>query len=226
MSVECRVVSIGTLSRNPFRGDRQAVRTAHSTTVLVRDGASCILVDPGLPAEVVASRLDEQAGIAPDRVDAVFLTTFRPVHRRGLALFERAAWLMHEAEIQAVRDHLDDLIARQGEDGADAQLLELLDQERRLLERLRPAEDRLSRHVHLYPLPGATPGCAGLLLESTGFTTLIAGDAVATREYFEAGRVHEQVFDLAAAQSSLSDILEVADEIVPGHDNVFRVVGR
>ncbi len=226
MSVECRVVSIGTLSRNPFRGEREPVRTAHATTVLVRDGETSILVDPGLPAELVAARLDEQAGLKPAQIDAVFLTTFRPVHRRGLVLFERAAWLMHEVEIQAVRAHLDDLIARQEENGDDAGVSGVLREERRLLDRLRPAEDRLSRHVHLFPLAGATPGSAGLLLESTGFTTVIAGDAVATREYFQAGRVHEQVFDLAAAQSSLSDILEVADEIVPGHDNVFRVLGR
>ena len=52
------------------------------------------------------------------------------------------------------------------------------------------------------------------------------GDAVISRDYYEAGRVFEQVYDLEAAQASLRDVMEVADVIVPAHDNVFMVAGR
>jgi len=71
-----------------------------------------------------------------------------------------------------------------------------------------------------------TPGSAGLLLTETSRTVAIMGDAVISRDYFEAGRVYEQVYDLEAAQESFRDVMEVADLVVPGHDNVFLVVGR
>src|SRR5262245_22056683 len=112
MSVDYRVVSIGTLSRNRFWNETQARRAAHATTTMIRDGKTTILVDPGLPGEILQHRLDEQTGLRPDQIDVVFLTTFRPVHRRALALFDRATWLMHEPEIDAIREHLGQMTER------------------------------------------------------------------------------------------------------------------
>jgi hypothetical protein len=64
------------------------------------------------------------------------------------------------------------------------------------------------------------------LLTIPGWTVVVAGDAVVTHEYFEAGRVFEQVADVNEAQEAFAGILEIADEIIPGHDNVFHVFGR
>jgi glyoxylase-like metal-dependent hydrolase (beta-lactamase superfamily II) len=52
-------------------------------------------------------------------------------------------------------------------------------------------------------------------------TTIVAGDAVLTREHFERGAVYEQAVDAQQARESLTEILDVADIIIPGHDNVF-----
>ena len=79
--------------------------------------------------------------------------------------------------------------------------------------------------MHLFPLPGVTPGSSGLLLAMPARTVIIAGDAVVTQDYFETGRVFEQVAVVADARESFSEIVEIADEIIPGHDNVFRVAG-
>lgn len=225
MGLTCTVVSIGTLSRNRFWGEADAKRVAHATTVLARDGSTSILVDPSLPSEVLAQRLDERTGLKPQQVDCVFLTCFRPIHRRALRLFEDARWLMHEPEIEAMRARLDELAASARESD-DQELRRLLEDERSLLGRIEPAEEKLTRRVHLFPCRGVTPGAAGLLLSAPTGTIVVAGDAVVTRDYFESGRVFEQVADVAAAQESFQDILEIADEIVPGHDNVFRVIGR
>ena len=53
--IECRVVSIGALSAHPLWNERQAVRTGHATTTLVRTTAVDdpktpvnLLIDPGL----------------------------------------------------------------------------------------------------------------------------------------------------------------------------------
>jgi glyoxylase-like metal-dependent hydrolase (beta-lactamase superfamily II) len=102
----------------------------------------------------------------------------------------------------------------------------LVRDERELLKRIRPVDEKLTPQVHLYPTEGVTPGAAGLLLTEPARTIVIAGDAVVTQAYFEAGRVFEQVSDLEQARASLQDIYEVADEVVPGHDNAFRVPGR
>jgi glyoxylase-like metal-dependent hydrolase (beta-lactamase superfamily II) len=223
MSVQYTIVSIGTLSRNRFWNETEAKRTAHATTTLVRDGTQTILVDPGLPGDLLTHLLDERTGLRPDQIDVVFLTNFRPVHRRGLALFEKATWLMHEPEIDAVRDHLAALA--ETTEAQRPEVARLLQDERNLLQRIAPADEKLTPAVHLFPSIGPTPGSAALLLAGAR-TVVVAGDAVVTRDYYEAGRIFEQVADLNAAQEAYREIAEIADEIVPGHDNSFPVVGR
>lgn len=224
MPLDYRVISIGTLSKNRFWNETQIKRLAHSTTTLLRDADTTILVDPGLPPEILAKRLDERSGLTPEQIDVVFLTNFRPVHRRSLALFEKADWLMNEAEVDAFRDHLADMTERTRDEPEE--VTRLIEEEKKLLARIKPADEKLTPNVHLFPCLGVTPGCAGLLLAIPGWTVIVAGDAVVTREYFEAGRVFEQVADLTGAQEAFASILEVADEIIPGHDNVFHVFGR
>jgi len=224
MEVDYRIVSIGALSRNRMWGETSPKRTSHATTTLIRDESTTILVDPSLPAELLVQRLDERAGIGPAQVDAVFLTSFRPVHRRSLQRFDRATWLLHEPEIAAMRSHLAEVRERIGDEEQDVE--RLVADETALLERFRPAPEKLTSRVHLFPAPGVTPGSAGLLLASASQTVVVTGDAVLTKEYYEAGRVFEQAGDVSAAQESFSDIMEIADEIVPGHDNAFQVFGR
>jgi glyoxylase-like metal-dependent hydrolase (beta-lactamase superfamily II) len=221
MGVEFDIVSIGTLSRNRLWNEAGAKRAGHATTTLIRDANTTILVDPGLPAEVLAQRLDERAGLRPEQIDTVFLTNFRPAHRRGLAAFSKATWLMHEPEIAAMKAHLTE-IDRRSEAGDDVR--RLVREEMALLSKIRAADDKLTPAVHLFPALGVTPGAAGLLLAAPTHTVLVAGDAVISRGYFQAGRVFEQVSSVPDAQAAFSEIIEIADEIVPGHDNAFRVI--
>ena len=224
MEVDYRIVSIGALSRNRMWDETTPKRTSHATTTLIRDKNTTILVDPSLPADLLVQRLDERAGIAPAQVDVVFLTSFRPVHRRSLPLFDQATWLLYEPEIAAMQAHLAEIRERLGDEEQDVE--RLVTDETALLERCRPAPEKLTSRVNLFPAPGVTPGCAGLLLASASQTVVVAGDAVLTKEHCEAGRVFEQAADVSAAQESFADILEIADVIVPGHDNVLRVFGR
>lgn len=219
MTVSFDVISIGCLSRNRFWQEQQPVRTPHATTTVIRSEGKAILVDPSLPGEMLAHRLNERTGLKPDQIDVVFLTTFQPVHRRGLTVFDDATWLMHEPEIAAYRDHLAGLL--NADEGADAEQEQLIRDELALLERVSPAPDKITQHVHLFPTPGVTPGSCALLVVPPTATIAIAGDVVINRDYLEHGRAFERCTDAEQAVESLREILEIADQIVCGHDNVI-----
>jgi glyoxylase-like metal-dependent hydrolase (beta-lactamase superfamily II) len=152
----------------------------------------------------------------------VFLTCFRPAHRWGLAAFEGAQWLIGEAERETVGRSLIDK-HRQAE---DEDTRHVLADEIALLKRFQAAPDKLADRVDIFPLPGFTPGTCGLLLCEAQRTTLIAGDAVATVEHLEQGRVARGAYDVDQARESLAEALEIADLIIPGHDNLCVNPGR
>jgi glyoxylase-like metal-dependent hydrolase (beta-lactamase superfamily II) len=227
--MELIVVSIGALSKNPLWNERVPTRSSHATTCLIRttvadDDATPVnlLVDPSLPGDVLDARLYERAGIHAADITHVFLTNWRPVHRRGLEKFSQATWLMHPAEIEAATTALDNAesnLSRQGQ--SEGEVAQMIGKERALLQKVQPAEDEVAANVDLYPLPGYTPGQCGLLIAEPTLTTVIAGDAVPTGGHFIAGQVFPDCFDLAKAKESLMDLYELADVIVPGHDNLF-----
>jgi glyoxylase-like metal-dependent hydrolase (beta-lactamase superfamily II) len=218
--MELIIISIGALSKNPLWEERTPVRSSHATTSLIISGDQRVLVDPSLPGDILQARLGERAGIGADAITHVFLTNWRPVHRRGLERFPKAVWWMHQPEIDAVAPALD-----QAEEQAAHQNAKDLDMliktERALLHRVQPAPDDLGDSLQLYPLPGYTPGQCGLILTEPALTTVIAGDAVPTAAHFVAGRVFQDCWDLEKAKESLRELIEVADVIVPGHDNLF-----
>ncbi len=182
MPVSVDIVSIGTLSRNPFWNENSARRPAHATTTLLRDEESTIIVDPALPPDILRQRLDERSGLEPSRINTVFLTNFRPVHRRGLELFRHATWLMHADEIEAMRRFLEDVYTGAAARGEPVD--ELVEQESELLEHVQAAPDELAEQIHLSPTPGVTPGAASLLVLDDDRTTVVAGDAIINKEYF------------------------------------------
>ena len=224
MSASTRVISIGTLAANPHWGERGGVRPAHATTSLVVSGKARILVDPSLPPQALVPRLAERAGIGPDDITHVFLTQLSPIHRRGILAFERAEWLVGEREREAIGIQLIGKI-KEAHEAGDADLVRTLGQEIAVIERCRPAPDKLAPGVDLFPLPGVTPGLAGLLLPGQRGTTLVAGDAVATVEHLAAGQVLTPCFDLEAARESFSEAIEIADWIVCGRDNLVPARG-
>ncbi len=220
MGCEIDVISIGALSANFFWDERVPVRPSHATTTLIRDGQVSILVDPSLPAEILSQRLHERTGLQLDDIDTVFLTSFRPVHRRSLEAFPRAQWKMAEDELDAVIQSLDAALDGLHDPSGSVSNPNELEQELALARKIAAAPDVLTENVHLFPSPGVTVGSAALLAASMK-TWIIAGDAILTREHFHNGRIFERSADPERAKESFKDIVEVADVIVPGHDNVI-----
>jgi len=212
------IISIGTLSRNRLWGETEAVRTAHATCTLIRSGKQTLLVDPGLPAAALAARLYERTGLRPEQINTVFLTNFRPAHRAGLGLFTKARILIHEVEQQAVRAHLERMFEEAPEADIDRGYIR---QDLQLISSLTAADDRVADQLDLFPLPGYTPGNCGLLIKLPTASVLLAGDAAPTQDHFLAGQVLPDAYDIEAAQESLREVYEIADLIIPGHDNLF-----
>ncbi len=214
--MDYRIISIGALSVHELWDTQGQARTPHATTTLVRSEGRVILVDPALPGQVVTARLAERCGLGPDDITDVFLTCFRPAHRWGVTAFDKARWLIGETEREAVGQNLVERFQQE----EDEQTREVIQQEIAVLKRFEPAPDKIAPRVDLFPVPGFTPGCCGLLLSDTNATTLIAGDAVATAEHLEQGRVLRGAYDIEQAQQSFMEVVEIADVIVPGHDNI------
>ncbi len=216
--MDYRVISIGTLSQHPLWSGPQTARTPHATTTLVRSDKRVILVDPSLPAEILESRCRERAGIGFDAVTDVFLTSFRPAHRRALPGLTHARWWINATERETIGRAL--IGELEQVDANDAETEQMLKTDIALLQRCEEAPDALAEHVDLFPLPGYTPGTCGLLLALPGATVVIAGDAVVTVEHLERGQVLAGAYDLEQARRSLVEVIEIADWIVPGHDNL------
>ncbi|MBI1370908.1 MAG: MBL fold metallo-hydrolase [Planctomycetes bacterium] len=220
--MDYRIISIGALSSHPLWNEPPGLRTAHATTTLVRSGDQIILVDPALPAEVLDARLHERSGLKLAQVTDVFLTNFRPAHRRALPGLMHANWFIAEQEREAVGAKL----VEQFERDADPAMHERLKQEIALLKRCKPAPDSIAPHVDLFPLPGYTPGNCGLLLAFPTATVVFASDAIPTIEHLEQGKILPGAYDLEQANESFKDVIEIADWIVPGHDNVTANMTR
>jgi glyoxylase-like metal-dependent hydrolase (beta-lactamase superfamily II) len=217
--VDYRIISIGTLAANPLWGEEHVeVRTGHATTTLVTTDDAVILVDPSLPPAVILARLGERAPLRADQITHVFMTAAGLEHRRGLAAFDHARWLVYEPELEAART--DAQTRRDAADEGDGELLGAIDHDVEVLGRCRPAPDRLARGVDLFPLPGVTAGACGLLLSQPRATVLICGDAIPTIEHLERGKVLPWCADLEQARESFAEAVQIADVLVPGRDNV------
>jgi glyoxylase-like metal-dependent hydrolase (beta-lactamase superfamily II) len=215
--VRVDVISIGTLSRNLLWKENDPVRTPHATCTLIRAGKRHILIDPGLPAVVMVQRLFERTGLKPNQIDTIFLTNARPAHRGGLDAFPNAKVLMSEVEQKSTLEQLGRILAET--DDADDRAV--VQREIDIIDAASAAEDTLAPQVDLFPLPGFTAGTCGLIVAAATHTILIAGDAVATQDHLLAGQVLPNCASLDQAKESLTEVYEIADIIIPGHDNLF-----
>lgn len=232
--MDFRILSIGALGAHPLWNEHAPVRTGHTTTTLIRTGKRCIIVDPGLPPQAVAARLGERSGLSPGDITDVFLTSFLPEARRGLAAFEHADWWISGDEREQVGVHLAQQAIKlrqlspsdEDRDDEECALMRALEHDISVMQRCKPAPDRLAEHVDLFPLPGVTPGSCGLLLSAPRATILVCGDAVPTIEHVERGQVLAGAIDLDRAKESFQEALEIADVLIPGRDNAMANPAR
>ncbi len=194
------VITIGNLSRNRHWGesDAKGVRAAICTCILITGDGFRLLVDPSLAdAADMARELDRRTGIKPRDVNAIFVTYEHGDHFAGVAHFPEAKWLAAPAVAEA------------------------LNKSAKLSHRFENAPDRLFDAVEGIATPGHTNSHHSLRFDCDGLSVVIAGDAVATRDFFRARRGYFNAVDFALSARTMDKLAAVADIIVPGHDNYF-----
>ena len=193
------ILTIGHLSRKTL-----------CTSVLLR-GYLNILVDPSLEPEEMEKLLYERTGLRQNNIDVVFVTHGHEDHFVGIEHFQRARWFISRSELEEMKQ------------SADERLLALA----KKFEPCGPnTATELIAGLDFTPLPGHTPGSTGILFNSPDHLgnkvrVCICGDAVKTRGHFNQSLGHINSVDSEEALSSIQRIAELADIVVPGHDNYF-----
>ena len=194
------VVTIGNLSRNRYWGesDERALHSVICSCTVISGNDFHIIVDPSLSDEAaMTAELKRRTGLTPDNINVVFIIHQHGDHIAGLKHFPKSRWIAGAgvaAELNA-SGSLSGIIEAAGTNLFDA--------------------------IDVIPTPDHMPAHYSLRFDFKGLSVVIAGDAVATRDFWDEKRMYYNAVDLAESKKSLEKIDSIADIIVPGHDNSF-----
>ena len=145
----------------------------------------------------MTTELSRRTGLKPDNIDAVFITHQHGDHIAGLKHFPKARWL------------------------AGAEVASGLNNSAIYPKQIEPAGNNLFGAIDVIPTPGHTPDHQSLRFDYRGLSIVIAGDSVATKDFWDEKRMYYNVQDVEESKRTMEKIDSIADIIVPGHDNCF-----
>jgi len=194
------IITIGNLSRNRYWGesDEKALHSVICTCSVISGKDFQLVIDPSLADEAaMTTELQRRTGLTPDKIDAVFITHQHGDHIAGIKHFPKARWL------------------------AASDVASALNKSAKFDKQIEPAGNDLFGAIDVIPTPGHTPDHHSLRFDYRGFSIVIAGDSIATKDFWDERRAYYNVMDEAESRRSMEKIDKIADIIVPGHDNVF-----
>ena len=197
------VITLGNLSRNQYWGeaDAKAVRSAICTCTVVQGEGFRLIADPSIAAaEQMAAELDRRTGLKLTDIDTAFVTHEHADHWMGLAHFTSAKWY------------------------AAPEVATALNKSGKLAQKVIEAPDQLYGCFDVLPTPGHTMSHHSLRFDCDDLSIVLAGDAVATRDFWRERRGYYNCVDFALSSQSMEKIERLADLVVPGHDNFFLTV--
>lgn len=196
------VVTIGNLSRNRYWGESEE-RSLHSvicTTTIIRLNDHNIIVDPSLKdREEMEAELKRRTGLSLNDIDVVFITHEHGDHHAGISNFPNAKWL------------------------ANPLAAEIINEKNNYIKKVEPAGNKLFDCIDVIPAPGHTPGTSGLRFDYKGLSIFVAGDAVATKDFWDDKRMYFKALDIAESLRTYKKIESLSNIVVPGHDNYFFI---
>ncbi len=194
------VITIGNLSRNRYWGesDVKAIHSVICTCTVISGDDFHIIVDPSLADEAaMTTELERRTDLKPDNIDIVFITHQHGDHVAGLKHFQKARWL------------------------AGTEVALALNKTAGFPKQIEPAGKILFGAIDVINTPGHTPDHCSLRFDYRGLSIVIAGDSIATKDFWDEKRAYYNVMDAAESKRSMEKIDSIADIIVPGHDNCF-----
>jgi N-acyl homoserine lactone hydrolase len=194
------VITIGNLSRNRYWGesDARGVRSAICTCSLITGKGFRILVDPSLAdASDMVRELDRRTGTKPHDITAVFVTHEHGDHLAGITHFPDSKWLAAPA------------------------VADILNKSGKLPRSVESVTSQLFNAIEVIHTPGHTKTHHGLHFDCGGLSIVIAGDSVATQDFFRERRGYFNAVDFELSARTMDKVAAMADIIVPGHDNYF-----
>jgi glyoxylase-like metal-dependent hydrolase (beta-lactamase superfamily II) len=194
------VITIGNLSRNRYWGESNdtAVRSAICTCAVIQGEGFRLIVDPSLSdVGQMTSELDRRTGLKQHDITAVFVTHEHADHWFGIAHFPQARWL------------------------AAPEVASALNKTGNMPREVEGTTGVIFEAIQILPTPGHTVSHHSLRFDCDGLSVVIAGDAVATRDFWHERRGYYNCVDFELSAKSMDKIAGVADMVVPGHDNYF-----
>ena len=194
------IITIGNLSRNRYWGESEE-KSLHSvicTTTVITGKDFHVIVDPSLKdAKAMADELKRRTGLTPDNIDVVFVTHEHGDHHIGMPNFPNAKWL------------------------ANPIAAAIINEKENYAKKVESAGSTLFGVIDVVPAPGHTPGTSGLRFDYKGLSVFVAGDAVATKDFWDEGRMYFKALDMNESKKTMEKIASISNIVVPGHDNYF-----
>jgi len=194
------IITIGNLSRNRYWGesDEKALHSVICTCSVISGSGFHMIIDPSLADErAMITELQRRTGLAPDKINAVFITHQHGDHVVGLKHFPKARWF------------------------AGADVAAGLNKSAKFGKQIEAAGNTLFGTIDVIPTPGHTSDHQSLRFDYRGLSIVISGDAIVTKDFWDEKRAYYNVMDEAASRRSMANLDSLADIIVPGHDNAF-----
>ena len=203
--IKWTLLNIGQFSRNRYWGesDEKSYRGAICTTTVLSHDGKHMIIDPGFDAKQMPGIINARTGLSAEDISTVYITHSHADHFMGLEIFVNA-------DIYSAPDCYEEI---------NSQLAEKSEMAKKVL----PAPESPFPGVKLLPLPGHTPGLCGLLFDAAEGRVVVAGDSVMTRDFFRDARGYFNSLDFEQSTQTIKKLYDIADVIVPGHDNYFLV---
>jgi glyoxylase-like metal-dependent hydrolase (beta-lactamase superfamily II) len=194
------VITIGNLSRNRYWGesDEKAIHSVICTCIVISGKDFHIIVDPSLADEKeMKTELQRRTGLKPEDIDMVFITHQHGDHVAGLKHFAKARWV------------------------AGNKTASILNKSKAFSKQIEPAGSNLFDAIDVISTPGHTTDHQSLRFDYKGMSVVIAGDSVATKDFWDEKRMYYNALDIEESKRTMEKINSMADIIIPGHDNFF-----
>ena len=198
--LEVKILLVG---KHDLLSDKSGLH-AHSTVTLIKAEKN-IIVDTGsfMDKNNLIQSLEKE-GLKPEDIDIVILTHLHLDHSSNTNLFFNAkVYVKHNLS-----------------SGPGL----CFEESSYLIKKVDLDNYEIVKGVKTILTPGHVDAHISVIVETEGGIITIAGDAIASKEYADFNKKPSKAYDFEEYLKSKKKILEIADFIIPGHGEIFKVI--